>query len=257
MRRNHLSLAPPLPRSASPSLTVSLFFFPFLLLFFPFSHSPPIYTCPLLPSNRIVRTPALFCRLEFCSFETSGSRQGTISPPLTPPSPCSAPHCFLRQYSPPPLRRHLPTLRILPFSLGLERVSPRSLQPPLFHSLRRSRRTSFSLLFQHTGESCLSSSDVKIFSCSHERFHRSITLPSLEELSPLSLPYALISVSPSHLFLSLKLLPPVPPKYLAETQVCLSSVFFSFACLLLSLFAIPTPLPSTTVDLLRFSSEEG
>lgn len=57
-----------------------------------------------------------------------------------------------------PSRRHLPTLRILPFSLRLPHVSPRSLIISLPLALSFSR-TSFSFL-QHISESCFSPFNV-------------------------------------------------------------------------------------------------
>jgi len=63
----------------------------------------------------------------------------------------------------------LPTLRILPFSLGLQRVSPSFftiISLPLTPSFSQ---TSFSFL-QHIDESYLSSSNVKTFSFSHKDY---------------------------------------------------------------------------------------
>lgn len=59
------------------------YFFSFYFIHFR-SHS-------LTLQDRIVRTPALLCGLEFRSFESSGSRQGTDSSPRFSPSPPSIP----------------------------------------------------------------------------------------------------------------------------------------------------------------------
>lgn len=80
MRRNHLSLASPLRPIPLPSrFSFSLFS---LTLTSDYTRSLQLY-------DRVVRTPVLLCRLEFRSFDSSGSRQGTV---LLPSSlPCRVP----------------------------------------------------------------------------------------------------------------------------------------------------------------------
>lgn len=65
----------------SPSLPSLSFSFPFFSFIHFRLHSLS------QQQDRIVRTPALLCRLEFRSFESSGSRQGTIPLPASAPQP--------------------------------------------------------------------------------------------------------------------------------------------------------------------------
>lgn len=178
--------------------------------------------------------------MKFCSFVFRLAPRYQFSPLLSlavfRPTPC-----FLCQYSPPPLRRHLPTLRILPFSLGLGAfLSPFSLYNHLFFtyyivlsnvflpSLSAHRRiVSFRLTLK------FSLSLTKAPSFHHAPFVGRILIPLASLCFRLALSFSRSSSR-------LKLLPPISSKYLAETSLSdrlyPSSVFFSFACLLLSFF---------------------
>lgn len=142
MRRNHLSLVPPL-RPATPSLTLFLFFSPSTSLSLTLSRSLPIYTCPLLP----YRTVSYERRHYSAGWNSVVSRpRARAKAPFLLPSPSRPlshsrvpPHTASFANTRHPL--FVVTCRLFEFCLSLSDLGafpPRSPQLSLSRSLRRS-----------------------------------------------------------------------------------------------------------------------
>lgn len=255
MRRNHLSLAPPPPVQPPPLSLYLSFSFPFF--FFPFSLTLLRFTL----AHYYRRTVSYERRHYSAGWNSVVSRpRARAKAPFLLPSPLPRrvpPHTASFANTRHPL--FVVTCRLFEFCLSLSDLGA---FPLVFYNHLSSTRSI--VLVERLSPFSSNTPANRVSLRLTLKFSLSLTkAPSLHRapfvgrtLTPLASLCFHLSLT-LYLLLSLKLLPPVSSKYLAETRVCLSSVFFSFACLLLSLFRVPTPLPSTTVDLLRFSPEEG